>query len=81
MEPEKKIKAVLFPRISSKEQEETGYSLSSQQELLENCSERHQFEIDKVFRVSETASGKKNTRDIYRNDEISRQEKYQRFGL
>ncbi|MFA6476134.1 MAG: recombinase family protein [Candidatus Paceibacterota bacterium] len=55
----KMVKAVIFPRVSSKEQEETGYSLDAQQELLKNYSDKHSFEVAKAFRVSESASGKK----------------------
>ncbi len=54
-----KTKAVIYARVSSKEQEETGYSLNSQEELLNNYStSRNDFNVVKVFRISESASGK-----------------------
>jgi site-specific DNA recombinase len=53
------MKAVLFCRVSSREQEETGYSLPSQQKLLSEYSNKKGFSVTKVFLVSESASGKK----------------------
>lgn len=52
------MQAVLFCRVSSKEQEEVGYSLPSQQKLLTEYASRKDFTIAKVFLVSESASGK-----------------------
>ena len=53
------MKAVLFCRVSSKEQEETGYSLPAQEKLLKDYSNFNKFEIAKIFSISESASGKK----------------------
>ncbi len=53
-----KIKAVLFARVSSKDQEETGYSLDAQEKMLKKYAEDNTFSITKVYRVSESASGK-----------------------
>jgi site-specific DNA recombinase len=58
------MKAVLFCRVSSREQEETGYSLPAQEKLLKTYSEKQGFSIYKVFSISESASGKKQ-RDIF----------------
>ena len=52
------MKAVLFARVSSREQEETGYSLPAQEKLLKEYAERKGFEIAKIFSISESASGK-----------------------
>ena len=52
------MKSVLFCRVSSREQEEVGYSLPSQQKLLSEYSDRKGFVIDKTFAISESASGK-----------------------
>lgn len=52
-------KAVLFCRVSSKEQEETGYSLPSQEKLLTEYSQLRGFQLDKVFSLSESAGGGK----------------------
>jgi len=52
------MKAVIYARVSSKEQEETGYSLPAQEKLLKEYTKRNGFEIAKVFSVSESASGK-----------------------
>ena len=51
------MKAVLFCRVSSKEQEETGYSLPAQEKYLRDYTERNNFKVVKVFAVSESASG------------------------
>lgn len=55
----KKIKCVLYCRVSSKEQEETGYSLPSQEKLLVEYANRKEFDPIKVFSVAESASGAK----------------------
>ncbi|MFZ2038849.1 MAG: recombinase family protein [Minisyncoccia bacterium] len=54
-----KIKSVAYCRVSSKEQEETGYSLPAQEKLLIDYAERRGFEVDKTFSVAESASGAK----------------------
>lgn len=54
-----KNKCVLYCRVSSKEQEETGYSLPSQEKLLTEYANRKDFEIVKIFSVAESASGAK----------------------
>ena len=54
-----KNKAVIYCRVSSREQEETGYSLPAQEKLLKEYAERKGFEIIKVFSVAESASGSK----------------------
>jgi len=43
------MKAVIYARVSSKKQEETGYSLPAQEKPLKEYAERDGFEIDKVF--------------------------------
>src|SRR3989344_3723295 len=54
-----KIKAVLYCRVSSKEQEEAGYSLPSQEKLLKEYADRKGFVITKTFSIAESASGAK----------------------
>ncbi len=49
---------VLFCRVSSREQEETGYSLPAQERFLREYAERNSFAVAKVFAVSESASGR-----------------------
>lgn len=51
--------SVLYCRVSSKEQEETGYSLPSQEKLLSEYANRKDFVVVKVFSVAESASGAK----------------------
>lgn len=51
--------SVLYCRVSSKEQEETGYSLPSQEKLLSEYAGRKDFQIVKIFSVAESASGSK----------------------
>lgn len=55
----KNYKCVSYCRVSSKEQEETGYSLPSQEKLLIEYGNRKGFEVAKVFSVAESASGNK----------------------
>ena len=52
-------KALIFCRVSSKEQEETGYSLPAQKKLLEDYSREHNLDVDKTFSISESAGGDK----------------------
>ena len=51
-------KSLLFCRVSSKEQEETGYSLPAQEKFLKDYAERGNLRVAKVFAVSESASSK-----------------------
>lgn len=51
------MKAILFCRVSSKEQEETGYSLPAQEKFLREYAAKNNLEIIKVFAISESASG------------------------
>jgi len=51
-----KTKAISYCRVSSKEQEETGYSLEAQEKLLEEYAEKNDFQIAKTFKVTESAS-------------------------
>ncbi len=55
----KTMKAIIYARVSSREQEETGYSLSAQEKFLREYCDKKSFNISKVFSVSESASGKK----------------------
>lgn len=52
------MKSVLFCRVSSKEQEETGYSLPAQEKYLRDYAGKNDLTVVKVFAVSESASGK-----------------------
>ena len=52
------IEAVLWCRVSSKEQEDTGYSLPAQEKLLTDYCLKKGINNYKVFSVSESASGK-----------------------
>jgi site-specific DNA recombinase len=51
-------KVIVFCRVSSKEQEETGYSLDAQEKLLTEYAAKSDFVAAKVFKISESASGK-----------------------
>ncbi len=52
------MKTILFCRVSSKEQEETGYSLDAQEKLLKEYAQKNDLDVSKIFRISESASGK-----------------------
>jgi site-specific DNA recombinase len=56
MKATKPIEVVIQPRVSSKEQETDGYSLSAQGKLLIDYCGRRGFKIKKTFSISETAS-------------------------
>ncbi|MBI5151845.1 MAG: recombinase family protein, partial [Candidatus Pacebacteria bacterium] len=53
-----KIKAIVYCRVSSKEQEDTGYSLDAQEKLLTEYGSKNKYTIEKTHRISESASGK-----------------------
>jgi len=53
------MKTVIYCRVSSKEQEETGYSLPAQKKLLAEYAQRKNLVILKEFSVAESASGAK----------------------
>jgi site-specific DNA recombinase len=55
----KTMKSVIYARVSSREQEETGYSLSSQEKLLKEYALKKNFTIVRVFSIAESASGAK----------------------
>src|SRR5581483_4769515 len=52
------MKSLIYARVSSREQEETGYSLDSQEKLLKEYADKKGYPVAKVFRISESASGK-----------------------
>ncbi len=54
-----KPKAIILCRVSSKEQEDTGYSLPAQEKLLTGYAENKNFEVTKIYSISESASGAK----------------------
>src|SRR3972149_8347365 len=58
------MKAVLLCRVSSKEQEETGYALPAQEKLLNEYAVRQNYDLARVFSISESASGRKQ-REIF----------------
>ncbi len=59
MKNEQNLQSVTYARVSTKEQEESGYSLPSQEKLLKEYGLRKRFIIARSFSVSESASGKK----------------------
>ena len=52
----KELNAVILARVSSKSQEDEGYSLDSQLKLLNGYCESKGLNIVKVFKIAETAS-------------------------
>jgi site-specific DNA recombinase len=54
-----KTKAVSYCRVSSKDQEESGYSLPSQEKLMNEYADRKTFEMSRMFSIAESASGAK----------------------
>lgn len=49
------MKAVLYARVSSKEQQEEGYSLPAQVKIVEDYAEKNDHQITKRFDVAESA--------------------------
>ena len=47
------MQAVGYARVSSKDQEDTGYSLPAQEKLLRDYADRNGFELVKVFAIQE----------------------------
>lgn len=52
------MKAVLFARVSTREQAEEGYSLAAQEKLLLEHASKKEITISKKFSIPESASGK-----------------------
>lgn len=50
--------AILWARVSTKEQAEEGYSLDAQLKLLRDYASRNNLRVIKEFTVPESASGK-----------------------
>src|SRR3989344_8848546 len=50
-----KTKAIIYCRVSSREQEETGYSLEAQEKFLEEYA-KAKFAVVKKYKVTESAS-------------------------
>ncbi len=48
----------MYCRVSSKEQEDTGYSLDAQEKLLREYAVKYGFEVVKIYKISESASGR-----------------------
>lgn len=48
-------KAVIYARVSSREQEKGGYSIPAQIELLQEYAKKNNLEIVEIFREAETA--------------------------
>ena len=58
MTTNEKPKAAGYARVSSKDQEDTGYSLPAQEKLLREYALRNDCELVKVFAIQESAAGK-----------------------
>lgn len=58
------MKAIIYARVSSRDQEETGYSLPAQEKLLLDYASRRSMEVVRVFAISESASGAKQ-REVF----------------
>jgi DNA invertase Pin-like site-specific DNA recombinase len=53
------MKTLIYTRVSTKEQADEGYSLEAQEKLLKEYAETHNLVVDKkIFKISESASGK-----------------------
>lgn len=60
-----KNRAVILARVSSKAQEDEGYSLDSQVKLLTGYCSNREFVVERVFKITETAS-KEQSRKVFR---------------
>lgn len=61
---EKQKRAVILARVSSKSQEDEGYSLDSQLKLLRGYCDKQGLEVVHIFKIAETAS-KEQSRKIF----------------
>ena len=61
----KKNRAVILARVSSKAQEDEGYSLDSQVKLLSGYCTTKEFVVEKIFKIAETAS-KEQSRKVFK---------------
>lgn len=66
--------SVGYTRVSSKEQE-TGYSLDAQKRLAEEYADKNSLQIKQLYRVSESASGKKQRQVFKEMFEYARKNK------
>jgi len=55
---------VILARVSSKSQEDEGYSLDSQIKLLQGYCEKHNLNVVRIFKIAETAS-KEQSRKVF----------------
>lgn len=69
------MKSVILARVSSREQEETGYSLPSQEKLIGEYASRKTFEVAKIFSVAESASGAKQRKTFQEMMDFMRRNK------
>ena len=51
-------KCIIYCRVSSKEQEDRGYSLEAQEKLLTEYAGKNKLNTVKIFKITESASGK-----------------------
>lgn len=56
--------AILWARVSTKEQAEEGYSLDAQIKLLRDYADKNQLKIVKEFVVPESASGRQERKEF-----------------
>ncbi|MFO0862553.1 MAG: recombinase family protein [Candidatus Saccharibacteria bacterium] len=61
---DQQFNAVILARVSSKSQEDEGYSLDSQLKLLQGYCENKDLKVVKVFKIAETAS-KEQSRKVF----------------
>jgi len=52
------MKSIIFARVSSREQEETGYSLDAQEKLLQDYASKNIMKVIKAYKITEISSGK-----------------------
>ena len=56
--------AIIWARVSTKEQSEEGYSLDAQVKMLLEYAQKHNLRIVKRFIVPESASGKQERKEF-----------------
>lgn len=59
-----KEKAIIYARVSSKEQEESGFSIPAQIDLLQQYCQKHDFEVVKVY-TENTSAKETGKRPVY----------------
>lgn len=66
------MRAIVYCRVSTKEQAEKGYSLEAQEEACRKFAENNGYEVDKVFVEWGESAKTQNQTQLQKNDQVFR---------